>query len=257
MATPPNSNVRLHLNLMPQLLRPEALLYFFGQHFNVDVALSTASNLPGLDTVCSAVALSIEEGRPHTGLHLVGYENIDTGMSALAAVSRPGAPSMVSFFAESSHRVFGGATLVCVPLAFCSPYYQPHGDYVVYRHTFKRPLVSEDEYREVMASGTDEEQLRMFLLTRSRDGFETIPGMSYVGLSKRPWQERYQEHIASAMEKLSATKLHQAMRSMQGQQVVHVHDVSAFGLTEEEAREYESKLIASSTLVPLGLNMKR
>lgn len=242
---------------MPQLLRPEALLYFFGQHFNVDVALSTASNLPGLDTVCSAVALSIEEGRPHTGLHLVGYENIDTGMSALAAVSRPGAPSMVSFFAESSHRVFGGATLVCVPLAFCSPYYQPHGDYVVYRHTFKRPLVSEDEYREVMASGTDEEQLRMFLLTRSRDGFETIPGMSYVGLSKRPWQERYQEHIASAMEKLSATKLHQAMRSMQGQQVVHVHDVSAFGLTEEEAREYESKLIASSTLVPLGLNMKR
>jgi len=242
---------------MPQLLRPEALPYFFGQHFNVDVALSAASNLPDLDAVCSAVALSIEEGRPHIGLHLVGYENIDTGMSALAAVNRPGAPSMVSFFAESSHRVFGGATLVCVPLAFCSPHYTTHGDYLVYRHTFKRPLVSEDEYRKVMAFGTDEERMRVFLLTRSRDGFETIPGMSYVGLSKRPWQRRYQEHIVSAMEKQSATKLHQAMRSMQGQQVVHVHDVSAFGLTEEEAREYESKLIALSSLTPLGLNMKR
>jgi hypothetical protein len=242
---------------MKKLLHPDALQYFFGQHFSVDVALSAVSNLPNLEAVCSEVARSIEESRHHMGLHLVGYENVDTGLSALAAVSRPGAPSMVSFFAESSHRVFGGATLVCVPLAFCSPYYEPHGEYVVYRHTFKRPRWSENEYKTVMASGTDEERMRLFLLTRSREGFETIPGMSYVGLSKRPWQERYQEHIVSAMEKRSATKLHQAMRSMQGQRVVHVHDVSAVGLTEKEAREYESKLIATSTLSPLGLNMKR
>ena len=108
-----------------------------------------------------------------------------------------------------------------------------------------------------MESGTDEEKMRLFLFTRSRDGFETISGLSYVGISRRPWQERLAEHIESAIKKQSTTRFHEAIRQMQGQKVIHVHDVSAFGLTEAEAREYESKLIASSTLFPLGLNMKR
>lgn len=242
---------------MPNLLNPESLPFFFGPHFDVDVALTTAANLPNLGALCESVERSIDQGLPHTGLYLIGYENIDTGLSALAAVSKPDAPSMVSFYAESSHRVFGGATLVCVPLAFCSQYFRPHGEYVVYRHTYKRPLVTEAEYSKTMESGTGEERMRLFLFTRSRDGFETILGLSYVGISRRPWQERLAEHVESAIHKHSTAKLHEAIRQMQGQKVIHVHDVSAFGLTEVEAREYESRLIASSTLFPLGLNMKR
>jgi hypothetical protein len=242
---------------MPMLLNPDSIPFFFGQHFDVQVALSTAENLPELDTICANVARSIDDGVNPMGLQLIGYENIDTGLSMVAAVKNPTAPSMVSFYAESSHRVFGGSTLMCVPLAFCSSFFRPHGEYVVYRHTYKKPRVSEDEYAKTMKHGSDDEKLRMFLLTRSRDGFETIPGMSYVGISKRPWQERYSEHIESAMNKQSKARLHDAMRKMQGQKVVHVHDISAYGVTETEARQYEAKLIASSTLWPLGLNMKR
>lgn len=241
---------------MRSLLNPESLPFFFGPHFDVDVALTTAKNLPNLEGLCESVERSIDEGVAHTGLHLVGYEDIDTGLSVVAAVSKPNAPSMISFYAQSSHRVFGGATLVCVPLAFCSSYFVPSGEYVVYRHTYKRSLVSEEEYLTTMRSGSDEEKMRLFLFTRSREGFETIPGMSYVGISKRPWQQRLAEHIDSAMAKQSKTKLHEAIRQMQGQQVIHVHDVSAYGISEAEARKYESKLISTSTLWPLGLNMK-
>lgn len=241
---------------MRSLLNPESLPFFFGSHFDVDVALTTAKNLPNLERLCESVERSIDDGVAHTGLHLIGYEDIDTGLSVLAAVNKPHAPSMVSFYAQSSHRVFGGATLVCVPLAFCSPYFVPHGEHVVYRHTYKRPLVSAEEYTKTMQSGSDEEKMRLFLLSRSRDGFETIPGMSYVGISKRPWQQRLAEHIESAMEKQSKTKFHEAIRQMQGQKVIHVHDVSAYGLSEAEARQYEAKLISTSTLGPLGLNMK-
>lgn len=193
----------------------------------------------------------------HTGLHLIGYENIDTGMSAVAAIEKPHAPSMISFYAESSHRVFGGATLACVPLAFCSPMFHPHGEYLVYRHTYKEPIVSDEDYSKFMRSGSDREKMNLFIFTRSRDGFKTIPGMSYVGISKRPWQERYAEHVESATKKTSFTKFHEAIRLMQGKKVIHVHDVSAFGLTEAEARKYESELISDSSLWPAGLNMKR
>jgi hypothetical protein len=203
------------------------------------------------------VERSIDEGRTHMGLHLIGYENVDTSLSVLAAIQRPDAPSMISFYAESSHRVFGGATLVCVPLVFCSPYFSPHGEYVVYRHTYKRPVVTESEYAKITESGSGDEKMRIFLLTRSREGFETIPGMSYVGISRRPWQQRLVEHIDSAMHKQSTAKLYEAMRRMQGQNVIHVHDIVAFGLYEAEARAYESQLISASTLGHLGLNMKR
>ena len=242
---------------MSSLLNFESLLFFFGQHFDIDVARDTVEHLPNLDGLCDSVKRSIDDGVPHMGLQLVGYENIDTGLSALAAISNPNAPSMVSFYAESSHRLFGGATLVCVPLAFCSSYFVPHGEYVVYRHTYKRPRVSEAEYASTMQSGSDEEKVKLFLHTRSRDGFETIPGLSYVGISRRPWQQRLTEHIDNAMTKQSKTRLHEAMRQMQGQKVIHVHDISSYGITAAEAREYESKLISASTLWPLGLNMKR
>lgn len=242
---------------MPTLLNAESLPYFFGPHFDVRVALSTANSLPDHDEHCSTLARSIEEGVVHTGLQLIGYENVDTGLSAVTAMRKPGAPSMISFYAESHHRVFGGTTIMCVPLAFCSAFFQPHGEYVVYRHTYKRPKVSEEEYAKIMKTGTDDEKVKLFLFTRSRDGFETFPGMTYVGISRRPWQKRYAEHIGSALTKGSRARLHQAMRQMQGQKVVHVHDISSVGLTGAEAREYEAKLIATSSLYPLGLNMTR
>ena len=80
---------------------------------------------------------SIEEGRPHLGVQLVGYQDIDTGFSSVVMMKHPGSMSGVSFFADSKHRLFGGSMLVCVPLAFCSSLYKPAGDHIVYRHTYK------------------------------------------------------------------------------------------------------------------------
>ena len=147
--------------------------------------------------------------------------------------------------------------MVCVPLAFCSSLYKPTGDYIVYRHTYKRPGYDHAEIKRAMNSGTEAQRLNAFIHTKSREAFETIPGMSYVGITNRTWQKRYSEHVEAAMEGTSSTLFHEAIRSMQGQQVVCIHDVSAYGLTQNEAREVESDLISRSTLRPLGLNMKR
>ena len=49
---------------------------------------------------------------------------------------------------------------------------------------------------------------------------------------------------------------HQALREMEGEKVICVHDVSLFGASKEVAIEYEKELIKKSTLHPLGLNMK-
>ncbi len=107
-----------------------------------------------------------------------------------------------------------------------------------------------------MRNGTPEQRLKAFVFTKCREGYETIPAMSYVGITSRSWQERYLEHAEQALEASSSTHFHEAIRAMQGQKVVCVHDVSAYGLTKVEARAYESKLISKSTLWPLGLNMK-
>lgn len=199
---------------------------------------------------------SIEEGRPHLGVQLVGYQDIDTGFSTVVMMRHPGSMSGVSFFADSKHRLFGGSTLVCVPLAFCSSLFKLTGDHIVYRHTYKKPRFDSDEVKTLMSSGAPEERLKAFVFTKCREGYETIPGMSYVGITSRSWQERYIEHAEKALEASSSTYFHEAIRAMQGQKVICVHDVSAYGLTTADAKAYESKLIAESTLWPLGLNMK-
>ena len=66
----------------------------------------------------------------------------------------------------------------------------------------------------------------------------------------------YLEHTERALEASSSTHFHEAIRAMQGQKVVCVHDVLAYGVTKVEAKAYESKLISESSLWPLGLNMK-
>lgn len=199
---------------------------------------------------------SMEQGRPHVGIQLVGYQDVDTGFSTVAMMRHPGAVSGVSFFADSKHRLFGGSTLVCVPLAFCSSLYKSVGDHLVYRHTYKRPKFNAEEIKTLMSNGTPEQKFKAFVFTKCREGYETIPGMSYVGITSRSWQERYLEHAEQALEASSSTHFHGAIRAMQGQQVVCVHDISAYGVTKAEAKAYESKLISESTLWPLGLNMK-
>lgn len=241
---------------MSDILNPEAFRFFFGPLFRIDVAMTAMSGHHDLESLNDELVSSIAEGDMHLGLQLVGYENVDTGFSAAFLMRNTDSPSMVSFFAESHHRLFGGSTLVCVPFAFVSSYYEPHGDYLVYRHTYKRPNFEPDECKKIMQSGTDHEKAKAFIYTKLRNGYTTIPGMSYVGITKRSWQTRYLEHVENAMEKSSSTRFHDAIRKMQGQNVVHVHDISAYGVSEQEAKDYESKLIKKSTLWPIGLNMK-
>lgn len=241
---------------MSDILSEDALRFFFGPQFNIPVAMETMSHYENASSLRRELQDSIQSGQPHLGLQLVGYQDIDTGFSTVAMMRNPNGMSGISFFADSRHRLFGGHTLVCVPLAFCTTAYQPTGSYLVYRHTYKRPRYTATEIQEIMATGSPEQKLKAFLFTKSRDGYESIPGMSYVGITKRSWQERYIEHTEKAMEASSSTRFHEAIRAMQGKPVIHVHDVSAFGVTEAEAKAYESELISKSTLWPLGLNMK-
>lgn len=241
---------------MSKLLDPEILRYFFGSHFNVEVAMSSASNLPNRKRFELELRTAIEKGKPHVGLQFVGYEDIDTGFSMVAVMQASGLMSGVSFFAESKHRVFGGQTLVCVPLSFCSPMFEPYGDHIVYRHTFKRPRFDTQEVKEIDRTGTTEQKFKSFIFTKSREGYETIPGMSYVGLTKRSWQKRYIEHVEQALNESSSRRFHEAVRTMQGKPVICVHDISGFGMSKEDAKAYESQLIDLSTRWPKGLNMK-
>ena len=238
------------------LIDPSLLSYFFGPHFTLEVFMATLKGHPDADSLKRELADSLERGEPHLGLHFIGYRDIDTGTAVVVLMSVPGSPSQISFFADSKHRVFGGSSLVCVPLAFCSPLHKPEGDHIVYRHTYKTPKFHPKEISEIMKNGSASEQAKAFAYTKSRDGYETIPGMSYVGITQRSWQERYIEHTEKALEKTSSTRFHEAIRSMQGRPVICVHDISAFGLSKEAAKAYESELIKKSTLWPQGLNMK-
>jgi len=239
-----------------ELLDPDTLRYFFGPLFDVDMAMSTLAGYGQAAVLARELSESMEQGRPHCGIQLIGYQDVDIGASMIAMMRHPGAMSGVSFFADSNHRLFGGNTLVCVPLAYCSSLYKPEGNHTVYRHTFKRPKYEPAEVESLRRTGTPEQQLKAFLFTKCREGYETVPGMSYVGITSRTWQQRYMEHTEEALEAASSTHFHEAIRTMQGQKVVCVHDVSGYGMTEKGAKAYESRLIAQSTLYPLGLNMR-
>ena len=241
---------------MTNLLEPSALQYFFGPQFNVDVAMDVMANYEDVATLAHELLQSLEEGRPHLGIQLVGYQDIDTGFSTVVMMRHPGSMSGVSFYADSEHRLFGGNTLVCIPLIFCTSLYRPAGDHIVYRHTYKTPRFDSDEIQNLMSTGEPEQKLKAFVFTKCREGYETMPGMSYVGITRRSWQKRYLEHAEKALESSSSTRFHEAIRTMQGKKVVCVHDVSAYGLTKADARAYESKLIKESTLWPRGLNMR-
>jgi hypothetical protein len=241
---------------MSELLNPDALRYFFGPHFDVDCAMGLLPNYKDAESLEAELRSSLDQGQLHLGIQFVGYEDIDTGFSAVVMMRHPDSPSGVSFFADSKHRLFGGSTLICVPLAFCTTLYKPHGDHIVYRHTYKKPRYTTEELKELASKGTPEQKIKAFVYPKIREAYETIPGMSYVGITSRSWQQRYLEHVEKSLETSSSTHFHNAMRAMQGQQVICVHDVCAYGISKDEAKAYESALITKSTLWPLGLNMK-
>lgn len=241
---------------MSDLLNAKALQFFFGPHFNLEVAMHAFSNYGEVASLKRELLLSMQQGRAHTGIQLVGYQDVDSGLSTAILMQHPGEMSGVSFFAESRHRLFGGSTLICVPLIFCSSLFSSPGDHLVYRHTYKRASFTSEEISRLMSSGTAEQKLKAFAFTKCRLGYETVPGMTYVGMTRRSWQRRYLEHVEEALERSSSRHFHDAIRSMQGQEVVCVHDVSGYGMTQKAAKAYESRLIQESSLWPRGLNMK-
>ncbi|MFT4756853.1 MAG: hypothetical protein ACI91R_001503 [Vicingaceae bacterium] len=243
-------------NNFDSFLQPKLAMYFFGPEYNVDVANNALMGHPNIQSVIAELKQTTERGEPHTGIVLIGHMDLDSGLFLCALQSNPSSPSMASFYISSGHRYFGGQSLVCVPLQFLTPFVTFEGEHIVYRHTFKKPIISSSEYNRVMSSGTDEKNMKMVLFCKSREGFETIPGKSYVGLSKRSWNERYIEHIDKAIKKQGSTLFHQALLEMEGEKVICVHDVSLFGASKETAVNYEKVLIKKSTLHPLGLNMK-
>lgn len=163
--------------LMQKLLAQDALRYFFGPHFEIDVALRAISQYRSTDALVAELNESVEAGTPHTGIQLVGHHNVDTGASVFVLMQQPGELSGVSFFMESNHRLFGGGTMLCVPLLFCSPIYTPTGEHLVYRHTYKKPRFTEEEIEKISHDGTDQEKIKAFVFSKSRIGYETIPGM--------------------------------------------------------------------------------
>lgn len=241
---------------MNTFLSPILINYFFGDQFNFEVAEKAISLYAEKNDIEKNLQEKTKNGELHLGIRLVSYLDIDTGMSVSVLQQMPQHPSLVTFFASSKHRFFGGQTLVCIPLQFCISSFLPDDEYIVYRHTFKKPSYDKKELKHYINNGTDEQKNYARIFPMTREAYETISGMSYVGMSKRSWQERYVEHTEQSMKKSSSTLFHNAIRDMQGKQVIHVHEVSAFGLNKEQAKSYEKKLIKESTLHPKGLNMK-
>lgn len=230
--------------------------YFFGDQFNVEVASQAIATIDKTQDFISQLEKSIEAGDMHVGIQLICYMDVDTGFFMAIGMKDPLTPSCISMFAQSQHRLWGGTTLVCVPPVFCLNAYRPTGEYDVYRHTFKRPLWTQEELDDLRLLERDEQWLKGFAYSRSRIGWETIPGQSYVGITRNSWQTRYRQHIEDALENISQRKFHQAIRKWQGQPVTCVHDVIAFGIPHDDARCIEKQLINESSLWPKGLNMR-
>lgn len=242
--------------IMKSFIDPGLAAYFFGSEFKLDVVEKTLNRTAEGRALVKKLIETTKRDELHFGLQLVCYRDLDSGLFLSILQKSGNAPSMISFYISSNHPYFGGQTLLCVPFQFCTLVTSIEGEYLVYRHTFKEPVISAEEYKKIMASGSYQQKLNIFGLLRSRDGYRTIPGMSYVGMTKRNWQQRYIEHIESALSGSSSTLFHQAIREMEGKKIVCVHDVTAFGITEAAAKEYEKDLIRNSTLSPKGLNMK-
>lgn len=76
--------------------------------------------------------------------------------------------------------------------------------------------------------------------------------LTYVGITKRRWFDRYAQH-QSASERGSPFVFHSALRQHQDKPVQH--RVLLCGVGFEAAMKYEEEFVDMGTLYPLGLNM--
>lgn len=77
---------------------------------------------------------------------------------------------------------------------------------------------------------------------------------TYIGVTKRGWRTRWQEHLRSA-ERGSRYRFHQAIRHWHGRAKTVGHTVIAVGQTEAQAMALEEQMVGLETLHPKGLNM--
>lgn len=77
---------------------------------------------------------------------------------------------------------------------------------------------------------------------------------AYIGVTKRGWRTRWQEHVRSA-ERGSRYRFHQAIRYWDGRAKTVGHHVIAVGQTEAQAMALEEQMVGLETLHPKGLNM--
>lgn len=76
----------------------------------------------------------------------------------------------------------------------------------------------------------------------------------YIGVTKRGWNTRWQEHQRAA-ERGSHYRFHQALRHWRGITGTTCHQVLICGLAEAKAMAFEEYIVGNETLYPKGLNM--
>ena len=74
----------------------------------------------------------------------------------------------------------------------------------------------------------------------------------YIGITRRPWFERWSEHLRGARSG-SSLLFHRALREKEDRRVSHV--VISSLLSESDALDLEESLVQDLSLYPLGLNM--
>lgn len=125
---------------MSDLISEEMGYYFFGSHFDPKMVNDTNKINPLLRNIKPEIEEKLKANQAHCGLRVVTYLDFDTGKFFCGFVTTLNLHSTVSFYITSNHRVFSGTTLACVPLQFCLPSYEPEGEYLVYKHTYKKSL---------------------------------------------------------------------------------------------------------------------
>jgi hypothetical protein len=78
-------------------------------------------------------------------------------------------------------------------------------------------------------------------------------GKSYIGITKRGWAKRYQEHHRSA-DVGSPYHFHRAIREWSGK-TSETHQIISCGLSQDDAMSLEEGLVERLSLYPRGLNM--
>ena len=75
---------------------------------------------------------------------------------------------------------------------------------------------------------------------------------AYIGITKRPWHERFDEH-RNAARRGSGLLFHRAI--VEHSEKLITHQILAADLTFDEAMSYEEQAVQQASLYPLGLNM--